>query len=87
MDEAYSAAPRLKTMPLLYLYGGNDQVVPKRPSRTVMSGLGKTAKVVTYPTGYHMLLRDLNAEPRWADVAAWVGENVRREPDMTMAAE
>ena len=24
---------------------------------------------MTYPTGYHMLLRDLNAEPRWADVA------------------
>jgi len=87
MDEAYSAAPRLDGKPLLYLYGGNDQVVPKRPTQVVVDGLGKQAKVTTYATGYHMLLRDLNAEPRWADVAAWIEENARRGPDMVMAAE
>ncbi len=87
MHEAYEAAPRLDGKPLLYLYGGNDQVVPKRPTQAVMDGLGKQAKVTTYATGYHMLLRDLNAEPRWADVAAWIEENARRDPDMVMAAE
>jgi len=85
MDEAYSAAPRLDGKPLLYLYGGNDQVVPKRPTQVVVDGLGKQAKVTTYATGYHMLLRDLNAEPRWADVAAWIEDKARR--DMMMAAQ
>jgi hypothetical protein len=42
---------------------------------------------MTYPTGYHMLLRDLNAEPRWADVAAWVEEKSRRGMEMIMAAQ
>jgi len=87
MDEAYSAAPRLNQTPLLYLYGGKDQVVPKRPTQMVMGGLGPQAKVMTYPTGYHMLLRDLNAEPRWADVAAWVEEKARRDAEMVMAAQ
>jgi alpha-beta hydrolase superfamily lysophospholipase len=51
-----------------------------------MNGLGSntSAKLMTYPTGYHMLLRDLNAEPRWADVAQWIEE---RSPRMQMAAE
>ena len=86
MDEAYSAGPKLKNTPLLYLYGNNDQVIPKRPTETVMTGLGSstTAKLMTYPTGYHMLLRDLNAQPRWADVAQWIEE---RSPRMQMAAE
>jgi alpha-beta hydrolase superfamily lysophospholipase len=87
MDEAYSAAPRLRNTPLLYLYGGNDQIIPKRPSQTVMDGLGPEAKLMTYPMGYHMLLRDLNAQPRWADVAQWVKEKARRGREMVMAAE
>jgi alpha-beta hydrolase superfamily lysophospholipase len=73
---------------MLYLYGGNDQVVPKRPTQTVMNGLGSNtnAKLMTYPTGYHMLLRDLNAQPRWADVAQWIEERSPRK-QMVMAAE
>jgi alpha-beta hydrolase superfamily lysophospholipase len=85
MDEAYSTAPRLNGTSLLYLYGGRDQIIPRRPSEIVMGGLGPKAKVMTYPTGYHMLLRDLNAEPRWADVAAWIEEQSRGV--MLMAAE
>ena len=81
-----ASAPRLNTKPLLYLYGGNDQIVPRRPTEVVMGGLGKQAKITTYPTGYHMLLRDLNAEPRWADVAAWIEEQAR-DAGMMMAAQ
>jgi alpha-beta hydrolase superfamily lysophospholipase len=51
-----------------------------------MGGLGPKARVTTYPTGYHMLLRDLNAEPRWADVAKWVEEQ-SRDAGMMMAAQ
>jgi alpha-beta hydrolase superfamily lysophospholipase len=86
MGEAYSSAPNLTNTPLLYLYGGRDEIIPKRPTETVMGGLGPKAKVTTYPTGYHMLLRDLNAEPRWADVASWI-EDQSRGTGMMMAAE
>jgi alpha-beta hydrolase superfamily lysophospholipase len=72
MDEAYARAPRLDREPLLFLYGGNDQVIPKEPTGQVVAELGANATVKRYDNGYHMLLRDLDGERRWADVAAWV---------------
>lgn len=86
MGEAYSAAPRLNGEPLLYLYGGRDEIIPKTPTATVMGELGPEAKIMTYPMGYHMLLRDLNAEPRWADVARWIADRAR-DVGMMMAAQ
>jgi acylglycerol lipase len=85
MGDAYVAAPHLNGRPLLYLYGGRDEIIPKRPTETVMGRLGPKAKVTTYPTGYHMLLRDLNAEPRWGEVARWIED--RSRDGMMMAAE
>jgi acylglycerol lipase len=89
MGEAYAVAPRLKNknMPLLYLYGGRDQIIPKVPTETVMGELGPEAKIMSYPAGYHMLLRDLNAEPRWADVAKWIEDESRSGAQMAVAAE
>jgi alpha-beta hydrolase superfamily lysophospholipase len=72
MDEGYVSAPHLSHEPLLFLYGGRDQIIPKGPTETVVHELGSNATVKNYPTGYHMLLRDLNAQPRWADVASWI---------------
>jgi hypothetical protein len=31
--------------------------------------------VAYYPQGYHMLLRDLNGDVVWRDVAAWIGDH------------
>lgn len=87
MGDAYASAPHLKDTPLLYLYGGRDQLIPKLPTETVMGELGREAKIMTYPTGYHMLLRDLNAEPRWADVARWIEDQSRQGAQMAVAAE
>jgi len=86
MGDAYAAAPRLKDTTLLYLYGGRDQIIPKQPSEGVMNQLRPEAEIMTYPTGYHMLLRDLNAQPRWADVAKWIEEQ-SRNAGMMMAAQ
>jgi alpha-beta hydrolase superfamily lysophospholipase len=75
MDEAYRAAPRLNTLnkePVMFLYGNNDQVIPARPTKVVAGELERNATVKNYPNGYHMLLRDLDRTPRWADVANWV---------------
>ena len=78
MDEARTAPDRIaKTPPILFLYGANDQIIPAKPTQSVIAGLeNKTPKlpltVKRYEHGYHMLLRDLEGEQVDKDVADWV---------------
>jgi alpha-beta hydrolase superfamily lysophospholipase len=73
MSEAREAPQHLTDPPpILFLYGGNDQIIPAKPTRAVAAELGSRATVLRYPGGYHMLLRDLEGPARWADVLAWV---------------
>lgn len=60
--------------PILFLYGGNDQVIPAAPLTDVAAQLGSRATVIRYPKGYHMLLRDLEGPARWADILDWIGK-------------
>jgi len=66
--------------PILFLYGGNDQVIPARPTQAVTAELGSKATVIRYPGGYHMLLRDLEGPARWADVLAWIDKTNAARP-------
>ena len=77
MDEAYESPARLNTLPLMVLYGGNDQIIPKAPTEQVVGKLGANATVKRYPQGYHMLLRDLDGGTRWADIGLWVGAQAK----------
>jgi alpha-beta hydrolase superfamily lysophospholipase len=61
---------------LLVLLGGNDQVIPRSATEALLERLGDRAEIRRYPGGYHMLLRDLEAAPRWADVAAWIEDRI-----------
>jgi alpha-beta hydrolase superfamily lysophospholipase len=72
MDDAYESPRRLTRIPLLLAYGGNDQIIPKKPTEAVIAKLGPNATVKFYPKGYHMLLRDLDGPARWADIANWI---------------
>ena len=75
MDEARRAPARMKEhAPILFLYGGNDQVIPAAPTEAAARELDGRTTIVRYPEGYHMLLRDLEAEPRWNDVLQWIGK-------------
>lgn len=87
MGEAYESAPRLNDKPLLLVYGGNDQIIPREPTEDVKNEFGPNAAVKFYPNGYHMILRDLDHEPRWADVANWIAAQSRMGRRMAMAAE
>tara|TARA_R110002110_G_scaffold179197_8_gene384605 strand:+ start:2870 stop:3883 length:1014 start_codon:yes stop_codon:yes gene_type:complete len=74
MDAAFSAAPRLG-VPVLLLYGANDQIVPARPMADAFAVMRRAQVNVTalcYPGGYHMLLRDLGREAVWRDIASWI---------------
>jgi alpha-beta hydrolase superfamily lysophospholipase len=73
MDEARRAPEHIdNSPPILFQYGGNDQVIPGKPTRAVVAELGSRAQTHFYPDGYHMLFRDLHAEARWKDMADWV---------------
>ena len=37
-------------------------------------------RVAVYESGYHMLLRDLQAETVWTDIAAWIGDRASPLP-------
>ncbi len=73
MEAAYLAAGRLAT-PTLLLYGEHDELVPRTPTFDMLSRLSAPHRVAIYPTGYHMLLRDLEAGAVLADVAAWIAD-------------
>ena len=73
MDEARTAPERITNAPpILFLYGANDQIIPKEPTEAVIAALGNKAKVKHYERGYHMLLRDLEGPRVWEDVLDWL---------------
>ena len=71
MDEAFIAAADVR-VPTLVLFGDKDEIVPIAPVEAVVEQLGTHACFVRYPDGWHMLLRDLQREQVYADIAAWM---------------
>jgi alpha-beta hydrolase superfamily lysophospholipase len=75
MDAALAAAPKLTT-PTILLYGENDQVIPQEPVEALWHSLPEAEtdrqRMALYENGWHLLLRDLDAEAVRADVAAWI---------------
>jgi alpha-beta hydrolase superfamily lysophospholipase len=74
MDAAAAAAPRVR-LPALVLYGEKDEVVPAEPTWAMIQSLPDTAghqRVALYRNGYHMLLRDLQANVVLDDIATWI---------------
>jgi acylglycerol lipase len=75
MDAAFASAGRLD-MPLLYLYGERDEIVPKLPTELMIAHLPPAARahqrIAWYANGYHMLLRDLDSAVVVGDIASWI---------------
>lgn len=72
MDDAYDAAPALREVPILLLYGARDELVPLEPVAKIAAELPKSAAIVYYENGWHMLMRDLQGPLVWRDVADWI---------------
>ena len=75
MDQAYENAERLRSK-LLLLYGENDEIIPRYPvfsffQRLPLRALGQQ-RLILYENGYHMLLRDLQAEIVLQDIVDWI---------------
>lgn len=75
MDEAMESASGLP-VPALVLYGDNDEVIPAAPTHELLRRLpGASAprwRAAFYEKGFHMLLRDLQAEVVLEDIIAWI---------------
>ena len=72
MDAAREAAGAIDR-PVLALYGAQEDLIPAGAWRPVVETLSaqSDAHVKIYETGFHMLLRDLNADIVIADIAAY----------------
>lgn len=82
MDEAYKSA-ELITNNVLILYGKKDEIIPEKPifkfyKRLPLEGQ-EQQQIIFYENGYHMLLRDLQAEVVMKDIVAWI--NTQAPPD------
>ena len=76
MDAAQADAPRL-TLPILALYGAKDQVIPPAPTWAAIAALphlGESQRAAFYAEGWHMLLRDLQAQVVIDDIAVWISD-------------
>jgi len=75
MDEAYRSAESISTN-VLFLYGEKDEIIPKKPVFNFLSRLSiweeRQRQVIFYENGYHMLLRDLQAEVVMKDIVTWI---------------
>ncbi|MAI89614.1 alpha/beta fold hydrolase [Ponticaulis sp.] len=66
MESAHDAASNLPEQTFL-LYGANDYVVPPEGVRRTSKVLPDYVRTAYYENGYHMLMRDLQAEVVWRD--------------------
>ncbi|MEE8428024.1 MAG: lysophospholipase, partial [Gammaproteobacteria bacterium] len=64
------------TTPALILYGEKDEIIPARPICQMLDRLPAPPtgrwRLALYPDGYHMLMRDLQAEVVITDMLSWL---------------
>lgn len=63
----------------LMVYGEKDEIIPPKPVRRMLKNLPSDGlqywHIAFYRNGYHMLLRDLQAQVLWQDIVAWISAN------------
>jgi acylglycerol lipase len=75
MDKALAAAGHID-VPVLFLYGGHDELVPKEAMaaawRAEMASGDRRVTYAFYPKGYHLLERDHEGATVTEDIAHWL---------------
>ena len=81
MENAHQAAPKLPIdTPMLLTYGARDIVIPENGVRRTAKHLPDHVRTAYYPEGYHMLLRDLQAETVFDDVLSFLRDPIAPLP-------
>ena len=71
MENGHKAAPRLPENTFV-LYGARDDIIPESFMQRTAPTLPRHVRTAYYENGYHMLMRDLQAEVVWADQLAFM---------------
>lgn len=71
MGEAFENAERV-CADTLVLMGQKDEIIPLSAMEYTAETLCGETSVRRYPDGWHLLLRDLQAETVWRDIAGWI---------------
>ena len=75
MGEAYGEADSVGG-DVPFLIGEKDEVIPVNVMERASERLCGNVEVRRYDEGWHLLLRDLQAETVWRDVAGWIGTRI-----------
>jgi acylglycerol lipase len=73
MDAGYDQADRFN-LTTLVLYGDKDEIIPREPMLDTYQRFPGQKQLILYENGYHMLMRDLQAEKVLQDIVDWVNE-------------
>jgi acylglycerol lipase len=65
---------------VLFLYGANDQIIPRQAAVAAARRLPPSARTAFYENGYHWLLRDTQAPVVYADILAFLADPDRPLP-------
>jgi alpha-beta hydrolase superfamily lysophospholipase len=74
MERAWKRTGAVR-VPVLYLYGNHDQVIPKRPSYQAAARLKPGDRTAFYADGWHLLIRDKQRQNVISDVAAFIRDD------------
>ncbi|MEX0809783.1 MAG: alpha/beta hydrolase, partial [Dongiaceae bacterium] len=84
MDRSVASVPQMGRVPTLILYGAKEDVLPPGAVMRALEGLPPLPedqiRIGIYRSGYHMLLRDLEAPIVWRDIAAWMTDRTQTLP-------
>ncbi|WP_309644860.1 alpha/beta hydrolase [Phenylobacterium sp.] len=71
MERAWSQVG-LIPVPVLYIYGANDEIIPKKPSVQAAARLKPTDRSAFYAKGWHLMTRDHNGPVVQADLLSFI---------------
>lgn len=71
MERAHKRADKLPE-PTLMLYGAKDEIIPPNGVARTAGRLPGHVRTAYYENGYHMLMRDLQAEVVWTDILTFL---------------
>jgi alpha-beta hydrolase superfamily lysophospholipase len=58
--------------PALYLYGAHDQIIPRSATAGALAHLPPGVRTAYYADGWHLMLRDRQAQTVWGDILAYL---------------
>ncbi|WP_374533601.1 lysophospholipase [Phenylobacterium sp.] len=71
METAWKSTGEIK-VPVLYIYGANDQIIPKDPSFEAAGRLKPTDRSAFYAKGWHLMTRDRQGPVVWDDLLSFI---------------